>query len=189
MRDEHMGDWLGRELERSDKFAREIERLRAADLRDRRASPRFEDFPTVEAMRAHVEASRAKSRQQRPYAWSEDRVERESFDPAPNEPSADLQRHARRLQTRAFYYLGASSAADALLGFVRHGGPIPIPGAIASCPAPVGAVASSTAARLTDDPRWSRRRRDIAYARCVAIVPPEQLLGDDFYFFKTLDGS
>jgi len=182
--DERTGERLGTELERSGKFARELERLRAAEQRTRRATPPFEDFPTVDAMREHVQASRQQPREQRAYKWSADRVERDTFDPAPSEPCADLERHARRLQTTAFYYLGATSAANMLLTYVRDASMgIPIPGAVASRPATV-AVASCITARVHGWEWGSARRPNITFTRHVDVQ-----LDDTWYFHKSIDGS
>jgi hypothetical protein len=173
------GDWLGRELERSERFIRDIERWRADDRRDRRATQRFSEYASIEAMRAQVRTAGLEPRHERDYAWSDDRVDRHSNDPAPNKPNAHLEHHARRLETRAFYYLRASNASG-LLAYARGSElGLPIPGAIASLPAPAGAAASSIASRFNGDPRWSERTRNIAWTRHVGGAA----IDETFYFY------
>jgi hypothetical protein len=137
----------------------------------------------LEATRRH-NPDRSKPRAERRYAWSEDRVKRDSFDPAPSDPCDALNRHQRQLQTQAFHFLGASSAANALLGYVR-GGPLAIPGAIASSAAPLNAGASSIAARIHGDDQWkTARARDNAFTRHVDVP-----LDGTFYFYRDITGT
>jgi hypothetical protein len=175
------GDWLGGELERSPQFAQELARLRGEAQRPRRATKCLDEFGSVAEMHAELRAAWDSPREDRLYAWRELTHARTD---APSEPLAHVERYSRRLQTRAYYFTGASANADALHALVcGSAAGIPIPGAIASLPAPLGAGASSIAAGFNDDMRWSSDTSRQAFRRHVADVGTTR---PTFYYRRNL---
>jgi hypothetical protein len=176
------GEQLGDELARSERFRETVERRRAVDERQRRGTARFDAFRTVEAMEAEVDRRRNEEQAERKHRW-QSATQRLRAGPAPNEPADHLQRHARGLMSEARRFLGATTAANAYLQYVRSDGesPIPIPGSIASLPAATGPVGSSMFARFNGDERWAARTADNAFTRHVARAEPEAF---SFYFHK-----
>ena len=63
-------EWL---LEHSEPLRDELARLRAADSRDRSATPRFSEYATIADMKRAVDAATRGPPADRPYRWKDDR--------------------------------------------------------------------------------------------------------------------
>lgn len=112
---ESFGEWLGRELERSSDFAREIERLRAEATRSRKATKPLSEYRSIDEMRSDLDRARDTPSHSRPFAWRSDDHMWKTNTEEPCEPLVHVERYSRRVQTRAYYLTGASANADALL--------------------------------------------------------------------------
>lgn len=169
---ESFGPWHVREnLSRSPRFQRDVERWLAEDLRERRATNRFSEYPTVEDMRAEVRTLLDADERQngrRPRAWSKEACESNGIWTEPQSPLAALEAHIAGAYRIAAEYCGASWLADAAIGFMRGQGDLPVLGAQASSAVLFGKGASSTVAGFVEDPAWSkettRRARNRAFA-------------------------
>jgi hypothetical protein len=189
-----LGDQLGRALQDSPRFQRACERLRAEEMRPRRAGPckRFSEYESLGAMFAAVAESRATPYVVRDYRWSDDRAARDprlwADVPSFETPLRELYEHARRFQTQAYRWFKATAHADEFRGYVNDPARgIPIPAGLASHSALTGAGASSAYDRFTEHPTRAPRATDQAWRR-VANSPIDVLEGC-CYYFAPLDGS
>lgn len=142
-------EWRLRELADSPAFDRALTTLRTEAHRDRRQSKRFAEL-TLDDLAVHVEQRRALPRDQRPYAWREGRVDRDTINPAPNDPAAAAERYLKGCQAFAGHYFGATAAAMVVHAAAAATAPVVIePVGPVDYPAPSGGTASSAAAALT----------------------------------------
>lgn len=180
---EYFGDRHGAEIECSERVRDEIERLRAADRRARRATPAFAEYETVEEMLETVEGC---ARQDpRPRAWSPDACESNGIWSEPLWPLSDLRAHAARLQRDAAMFCGASALANELLGYVRGSNPFPLAGTVASQVAPGGPIASSIFAPFNGDQRWQVNTSQRAWNRYTAPGRAAMADAESFCFYVT----
>lgn len=160
-------EWRAREVNASPRFERDLDRLRAEAQRERRTSPRFAEA-SLEALADHVERRRKLDRDERSYSWSEPRVNRDTFDPNPNEPADAAARYLKRCQALAGHYLGATAAAPVIHAAARATEPVRIePVGSVGYPAPIGGTASSAAAALSGAEWKGQSARRLALHRAT----------------------
>ncbi len=182
MDDDHLS-WRARGVNASPRFERDLGKLRADAQRDRRTSRRFAEM-SLEALREHVERQRDLDRDQRPHRWSEKRLRRDTFDPAPNEPAAAAVRYLKRCDVLAGYYLGATAAAPVMHQAACATLPVVIePMNVIPQPAPYGAMASSAAAALSGADWYTPEARRVALHRAT----PKDRSG--FFYMAQVTGS
>jgi hypothetical protein len=146
----------------------------------RRASKRFAEFDSLEEMLAAVNDAYNTPIEER--RFSRDEQFRSRFGEL---PLYDLDAYTRRLQNRAFYFLGATSAADRLHEWLGDPMlPLPIPEQIASLPAVSGAGASSAFDRFMEHPTRNQRAMDQAWRRLVDPPAPQT-----FLFLQAIDSA
>jgi len=147
--------------------------MRRDAVRERRATPRLEEFPGIEQMLAAVDRAYETPKDARPYSRKDIVGER---------PLDYVERYAGRAQRRAYYFTGATANADELHALACGSAPgIPIPGCIASMAAPVAGAASSIAAGFNGDVRWPAGTSRQAFNRHVADV---HAAGPTFYYMR-----
>jgi hypothetical protein len=134
----HFGPFLSSALAGDVHFARFVERWRAEDRRDRRATAPFSTFPTIAAMTAEVGAPRPNEQ-----AWKRPARERDY-------PTEALRSHARSAEHWA---ARCCTTPDELIAWMRGTSPtFSIPGPVASTTM-IGRGASSAAAHVYNDDR------------------------------------
>jgi hypothetical protein len=171
-------EWLEAVLTGSDRLRREVQHLREADARPRRATRPFIEYESLSAMQQALEDARGRGRR---YGWSEGRRNAAGCYSDPGYAANELKAFVARIERVSSIFCGRGTA-DLFLGYIRGSNGMPLVGGLASAPAPIpGAGASSVAANLVGDPRWSRDAGNNARLRYVGSSGA--VYDDTFLFF------
>jgi hypothetical protein len=155
--------WNADHLERSARWQERVDKRRGEAHKGRRSTRPIASYVTLDEIRDDLARLRAMPRDERPYAWSERRVDgrdaagrikprRETWDPAPNEPARHLEHWLTALSRDAHNFIGPTAAAEMLHQLYTSPSGYRPDFAIADLgahPAPAGAGGSSAAAHLT----------------------------------------
>jgi hypothetical protein len=142
--------WLTDELIRSESWRGRVEKRRAEARRPRRVGLTLASYSDCAAMRADLEVYRGMPRDLRPYAWGPSRVERFSFDPAPNQPLDHMSRYLGGLASDGTRWIGGPAPDPLHRLYSSPTGLLPALSVdLDHHPAPTGGQASMAAARLS----------------------------------------
>lgn len=186
--------WTEQEIVRSRTWDVRLQRLRTEANRSRRACKPFVELESLHEIDELILEWQGLPRDQRPYAWTEKRVNEYSLthpsaDPAPATPLKDLQRYRSSLENSGPRYFGAPMA-DELHQLVRRprGGMPEIPIVVSEFPNPVRSHASMGAAYVTGAEFGSAGARRQAHCRARPMNSPNWP-GQEFSLYVRLNGD
>jgi hypothetical protein len=183
-------EWHEQELARSPRFCDEIDKARTEAFAPRRSSDVLASYASLDAIRSVVKTALDAPRDEHPYRWREERVER-MWLAAPHDPLSHASRYAQHVQKLAHHYVGATIAAEQIHLLVRQGSGYQLdlaPLRPLGGEAPIGHAASMCAAHLNGaswgSPDAQRQAHWRAFTRKPGADPadPEVKVREDFRF-------